>query len=76
MGFRFPAGPLPPGTIFADPEKPSRELARVTSSVESPRFGPIGLGMAFRDVEEGASLPLPGQTAAAGGVVVCGLPFA
>ncbi len=72
-GFRFPAGGVPAGTTFPDPEKPQRELARVTSSVVSPRFGPIGLGFVFRDVSEGAGLvPLAGSAPAA---VVCGLPF-
>ena len=32
------------------------EAGRVTSSVVSPAFGPIGLGYAFRDVEVGATL--------------------
>jgi folate-binding protein YgfZ len=71
-GFRFPAGPVPAGTVFADPEKPERELARVTSSVVSPRVGPIGLGLAFRDLSEGSVLP-PGSAAPT--AVVCGLPF-
>ena len=73
-GFRFPEGPVPAGTVFPDPGKPSLELARVTSAVESPRFGSIGLGLAFRDVGEGAALTLPGRPAPA--AIVCGLPFA
>jgi len=72
-GFRFPAGPVPAGTAFPDPEKPQRELGRVTSSVVSPRFGPIGLGFVFRDVADGDGLALPGDSAPA--AVVCGLPF-
>lgn len=72
-GFRFPSGPLPAGTTFPDPEKPQRELARVTSSVVSPRFGPIGLGFVFRDVAEGAGLVPPEGSAPA--AIVCGLPF-
>ncbi len=72
-GFRFPSGAVLAGTTFPDPEKPQRELARVTSSVVSPRFGPIGLGFVFRDVVEGAGLvPLEGSAPVA---VVCGLPF-
>ena len=59
-GFRFPGGILAPGTAFTDPDKPSLELARVTSAVVSPRLGPIGLGYVFRDVADGASLPAPG----------------
>jgi folate-binding protein YgfZ len=73
-GFRFPAGSVPAGTVFPDPAKPALELARVTSSVHSPRFGAIGLGLAFREVAEGAALSLPGRSEPA--AVVCGLPFA
>ncbi len=71
-GFRFPGGMLAPGTAFADPGKPSLELARITSAVVSPRFGPIGLGYAFRDLADGAALPAGGPAAA----IVAGLPFA
>jgi folate-binding protein YgfZ len=73
-GFRFPEEPVPAGTVFCDPGKENLELGRVTSAVVSPRFGPIGLGFAFRDVAEGAVLRLPahpGQRA-----VVAALPFA
>jgi folate-binding protein YgfZ len=73
-GLRFPHAPQPAGTVFTDPEKESLELARVTSSVVSPRFGPIGLGLVFREVPDGASLVLPGKTDTA--AVVCELPFA
>jgi folate-binding Fe-S cluster repair protein YgfZ len=77
VGFRFPEGPVAAGTVFPDREKPSLERARVTSSVESPRFGPIGLGLAFHDVGEGARLSLPGASGAvAASAIVCGLPFA
>ena len=76
-GFRFPGGGVEAGTVFPAPDKPSLELARVTSSVDSPRFGPIGLGLAFRDLEEGAALSLPGASGAvAPSAIVCGLPFA
>ncbi len=71
-GFRFPRGILAPGTAFTDPDRPSLELARITSAVVSPRLGPIGLGYAFRDVADGARLPAAGPEAA----VVVGLPFA
>ena len=72
-GFRFPAGAVPAGTVFADPAKPSLELGRVTSSVLSPTRGPIGLGFAFRDVPDGRTLGSPGDGRTA---VVCPLPFA
>jgi folate-binding protein YgfZ len=72
VGFRFPGGALPAGTVFPDPEKPGHELGRVTSSVQSPRFGPIGLGFAARDIEDGAALG--GMDGAA--AVVGPLPFA
>ena len=74
VGFRFPKGAVASGTVFPDPGKPALQLARVTSSVVSPRFGPIGLGFAFREVAEGATLSRAegaGRTA-----IVCGLPFA
>jgi folate-binding protein YgfZ len=74
VGFRFPGGPVAEGTAFADPGKPGRTLATVTTSVISPRFGAIGLGLAARDVVEGAALSAsdaPERVA-----VVVGLPFA
>ncbi len=73
VGFRFPGGALPPGTVFPDPDKPALELGRVTSSVLSPRFGEIGLGLAFRDVPEGATLFVSGDARTA---VVAPIPFA
>ena len=73
VGFRFPDGAVPAGTVFADPDKPSLELGRVTSSVLSPTRGPIGLGLAFRDVPEGGTLGAPGEGRTA---VVSPLPFA
>jgi folate-binding protein YgfZ len=70
VGFRL-AGGAGQGTVFPDPEKPSREFARVTSAAVSPRFGAIGIGMAARDVSEGGTLEAPdGATA-----VVVALPF-
>jgi tRNA-modifying protein YgfZ len=71
-GFEFPGAPVWAGTTFPDPDKPQRELARVTSSVVSPRFGPIGLGLVFRDVADGAVLASSGG---GGSAVVRGLPF-
>jgi folate-binding protein YgfZ len=71
VGFLFPDAWLPAGTVFPDPDRPGRTLGRVTSSVESPRFGAIGLGLVARGVPEAARL------AAAGGLaIVTGLPFA
>ena len=72
VGFRFSQRPLEPGTVFPDPEKPGRELGHVTSAAVSPRFGPIGLGFAARDVAEGAALATPGG----GATTVVRLPFA
>ena len=74
VGFRFPEDPVPRGTVFADPARESLELGRVTSAVFSPRFGPIGLGLAFRDVAEGATLRLAAEPARC--AVVAPLPFA
>ena len=59
VSFRFPDGPVPAGAVFGRPgeETPARtEAGRVTSSVVSPRLGPIGLGYAFHDVASGARL--------------------
>jgi folate-binding protein YgfZ len=59
VSFRFTDGPIESGDILRRPDEegPSRtEAGRVTSSVLSPRLGPIGLGYAFRDVASGARL--------------------
>jgi folate-binding protein YgfZ len=77
VGFRFPDGILPAGTILRRPEEtePSRvETGRVTSSSESPRFGAIGLGYAFRDV--GAGDRLVASEGSPRGAVVAPIPFA
>ena len=74
VGFRFPEEPVAAGTTFTDPDKESLELGRVTSAVLSPRFGPIGLGLAFREVPDGAALRLPGAPARC--AVLAPLPFA
>jgi folate-binding protein YgfZ len=74
VGFRFPDAPLTRGAVFPDPVKAGHELGRVTSSVVSPRFGPIGLGLAFRDVPEGATLEGPPGSGAR--AIVGALPFA
>jgi folate-binding protein YgfZ len=63
VGFRLEGGAAA-GSVFPDPEKPSHELARITSAAVSPRFGAIGLGVAAREVEEGRSLAGPGGIAA------------
>jgi folate-binding protein YgfZ len=76
VGFRFPGETVPEGTAFHNPEKPgsSQELGRVSSAVVSPRFGAIGLGLAFRDVPEGGSLADPARPELR--AVVVPLPFA
>lgn len=62
VGFRFPEGAVAAGTTLRRTEEAEEadasrtEAGRVTSSVDSPVFGPIGLGFAFRDVEVGATL--------------------
>jgi len=73
-GFRFPEEAVPAGTVFSDPGKENLELGRVTSSVVSPRFGPIGLGFTFRAVAEGGVLRLPADPGRC--AVVAALPFA
>lgn len=72
VGWRFPDGPPRGGTVFPDPEKPGHELGRVTSIALSPRWGAIGLGLAARDVADGAELTAPGPVRA----IVSSLPFA
>jgi aminomethyltransferase len=58
VSFRFPEGAIGSGEVLRpDEETPSRiEAGRVTSSVESPLLGAIGLGYAFRDVPSGGRL--------------------
>ncbi len=73
VGFRFPSETVPAGTVFFNPAKEGHELAHVTSVAISPRFGPIGLGLAFREVAEGATLRVleaPDRVA-----IVSALPF-
>ncbi len=73
VGFRFPGETVPAGTAFLNPAKEGHELAHVTSVATSPRFGPIGLGFAFRDVAEGSTLRVleaPDRVA-----IVSALPF-
>jgi aminomethyltransferase len=70
VGLRF-AGPVPaPRTELFTGE---RRVGWVTSAVDSPRLGPIGLGYAHRDVEQpGTELTLAGGTAKA---TIAPLPF-
>ena len=74
VGFRFPDEAVPERTVFGDPEKPGHELGRITSAVLSPRFGAIGLGLAFREVPAGGSLRDPSHPQRV--AVVSSLPFA
>ncbi len=74
VGFRFPRSAVEPGAVFLDPDRPALELGRVTSAVLSPRFGPIGLGYAFREVREGGTLVSPERPDLL--AVVAALPFA
>ncbi len=74
VGFRFPGEPAPEGAVFPDPAKPDHELARVTSAVASPRFGAIGLGLAFREVAEGSAVRDPDRPERV--AIVSRLPFA
>jgi tRNA-modifying protein YgfZ len=77
VGFRFAGGPVPRGALLrrqGEIEPGKTEAGRVTSSVFSPRWGPIGLGYAFHDVPVGGRLVFaedPSRSA-----LVCGLPFA
>jgi folate-binding protein YgfZ len=77
VGFRFPEGPLSEGAILKRPGDagPGKaETGRVTSSVVSPRYGPIGLGWAFRDVDFGDRLVAASDPAR--GAIATPLPFA
>ncbi|MFN2386050.1 MAG: folate-binding protein YgfZ [Thermoanaerobaculia bacterium] len=75
VGFRFPDGIVPAGSVLKPPEgEPGKvEWGRVTSAVHSDRFGPIGLGFAFRDVPEGGRLVTIESPQR--GAVVTALPF-
>jgi len=70
VGLRF-AGPVPaPRTELFTGE---RRVGWVTSGVDSPRLGPIGLGYAHRDVAQpGTELALAGGTVKA---TIAPLPF-
>jgi folate-binding protein YgfZ len=77
VGFRFPDGAIPGGAALRRPEEsePAKtEAGRVTSSVSSPRWGPIGLGYAFHDVPVGGRLVFTEDPARS--ALVAALPFA
>jgi folate-binding protein YgfZ len=77
VGFRFPDGSVPAGAALAHPDPAAQSKVgwgRVTTSVVSPRFGPIGLGFAFRDVPVGGRLVSTQEPARS--ALVTGLPFA
>jgi folate-binding protein YgfZ len=76
VGFRFPEGAIDAGSILKlaeEPEPGKIEQGRVTSSVVSPDFGPIGLGYAFREVPAGGRLVSAADPARS--AVVSTLPF-
>jgi folate-binding protein YgfZ len=77
VGFRFPHGAIPVGSRLVHPDTKADgkiEWGRVTSCAESPAFGSIGLGFAFRDVAPGAALLWPDDPSRA--AIVTELPFA
>ncbi len=79
VGFRFSGRAIAAGASLRRPEESvtgKTEAGRVTSSVLSPRLGPIGLGYAFHDVPIGGRLLLADDPSPSGGAVVADLPFA
>ena len=60
MGLQAPGSqPLEPATeLFSE----GRAVGRITSPVESPRFGPIAIGMIRREVDPGALLEVSQAT--------------
>jgi folate-binding protein YgfZ len=69
VGLSFQSLPPPRSELF----RGERRVGWVTSAVESPRFGPIGLGYVHRDLEQpGTALTLAGAT---GQATVRALPF-
>lgn len=78
VGFRFPDGPIEPGEALGRGlgEAPARvEPGRVTTSVDSPRFGAIGLGWALREFEIGHVLVALRDEKTLRRAVVAALPF-
>ena len=67
-GVRFDGGMPSPGTEVA---VDGANVGRITSAIESPRFGPIGLAILRREVAEGARGDAGGVP-----VTVVALPFA
>ena len=59
--FRFPGAPAREGERLARIGEPDREAGIVTSSARSARWGPVGLGYAGRDVEDGETLTVLGR---------------
>jgi folate-binding protein YgfZ len=53
-GLRFADQVPPAGALLRD--EGGKEIGAVTSAVESPEFGPIGLGYVRREIEMGASV--------------------
>ena len=71
-GFEFRADPPPNGTVLHTDD--GKEVGLVTSAVESPEYGPIGLGYVRREVAAGVELRwTDGGRGGTGAVVV--LPF-
>jgi folate-binding protein YgfZ len=80
VGFRFPDGLVPAGTILRRPGEASGgaarvEAGRVTSAATSTRRGAIGLGYAFRDVAPGDRLEAADGPSAGRSAVVASLPL-
>jgi tRNA-modifying protein YgfZ len=76
VGFQFPDGLVASGTVLRNPEEtePGRiEWGRVTSAVTSPRYGPIGLGFAFREIPLGGRLVSSADPSR--GALAAALPF-
>ena len=81
VGYRFPDGILPAGTVLKRPGEASEKTARadagrVTSAATSARRGAIGLGYAFHDVAPGDRLEAGDGPASGRQAIVASLPFA
>lgn len=64
--------PVPDGTVLV---RDGRELGRVTTSVQSPRHGPIALALVRREVEPGQSVDVRPADGAPTHARVIALPF-
>jgi folate-binding protein YgfZ len=71
MGLKFGEGGAAPGARLFRGEK---RVGEVTSSVDSPAFGPIGLGYVRREIEESANLRWS-EDERGGELMVTALPF-